>query len=398
MKRLRKIALRFFITLGILYILVCTLMYFFQETLIFHPKQLSRDHEFAFVGHYSEVNIRTEDGTSLNGLLFKSDSSMGLFFYLHGNAGALDTWGNAAKAYTDLGYDFFIMDYRGYGKSEGEITGEKQFYEDIQLFYDSLKLMYEEKNIIIAGYSIGTGPAAQLASVNNPKMLLLQAPYYSLTDMMQHTYPIVPAFLLKYKFATNEFIQKTKAPVVIFHGDEDEIIYYGSSEKLKQHFKKGDTLVTLKGLGHNGMNKNEEYKIRLAEILAFYDLSSDGPPFKDECKCDFEELLGTVAQEKTCDMFIRGKNWNPDFESCPWIWGEYINNVIPRHKNMSVLRIHLMDLEHFTYTKDTSIYGNDTIRNYVIAIYYRNNIKGWDNCIFDPFKTGKYPKPKHWAE
>ena len=272
MPRIKKIFLRTLITLGILYLLICIMMYFFQEALIFHPKKLDPGFKFSFEQPFDERHlINVENTPTLHGLHFKTDSSKGLVFYLHGNAGALDTWGKAAKTYTDLGYDFFIMDYRSYGKSEGEITDETSFYDDLRQWYSHLKKEYPEDSIIIIGYSIGTGPAAMLASENNPRMLILQTPYYSLTDMMQHTYPFVPTFLLKYKFSTNEFIQKTKAPVVIFHGDADEIIYYGSSEKLKQHFKKGDTLITLKGLGHNGMNKDEEYKSVLGAMLSKYE-------------------------------------------------------------------------------------------------------------------------------
>ncbi len=68
-----------------------------------------------------------------------------------------------------------------------------------------------------------------------------------MTDMMRHTYPIIPTFLLKYKFKTNEYLKDCKMPVVIFHGNQDEVIYYGSSLKLKEEMKKNDTLITLDG-------------------------------------------------------------------------------------------------------------------------------------------------------
>lgn len=72
---------------------------------------------------------------------------------------------------------------------------------------------------------------------------------------------------MKYKFATNEYLKTCKMPVVIFHGNQDGVIYYGSSLKLKEEFKKQDTLITLNGQGHNGMTDNEEYKTELKKIL-----------------------------------------------------------------------------------------------------------------------------------
>ena len=250
-----------------LYIVLCGLLYFFQEKLIFFPQKLDKNYQFLFRQKFEELNIKATDGKLINGLLFKADSSKGLIFYLHGNAGDLSSWGEVAKTYTDLNYDVFIIDYRGYGKSEGEISGQTQLFEDNQTAYNELKKKYNEENIIVLGYSIGTGLASKIASTNNPKRLILQAPYYNLTDMMKQHFSFIPTFILKYKFASNEYLKSCKMPVVIFHGNQDEVIYYGSSLKLKEEFKKQDTLITLNGQGHNGMTDNEEYKTELKKIL-----------------------------------------------------------------------------------------------------------------------------------
>jgi len=254
------------VILGI-YVSVCALLYFFQEKLIFLPDKLTKEYSFQFDQGFEEKNIAAKDGVILNGLLFKADSSKGLIFYLHGNGGALDSWGDVSSTSTDLNYDVFILDYRGYGKSAGVINGQQQLYDDIQTVYDELKKEYSEDKIIVLGYSIGTGPASRIAAENEPKLLILQAPYYNLTDLMRRTYAIVPTFLLKYKFETNKHLKDCKMPVVIFHGDQDEVIYYGSSLKLKDEFKSGDTLITLAGQGHNGMTYNEDYRNQLKQIL-----------------------------------------------------------------------------------------------------------------------------------
>lgn len=234
-------------------------LYFFQEKLIFFPVELDKNYKFSFGQPFDEINIRTKDGKLLNGLLFKTDRSKGLVFYLHGNAGSLNDWGHVAKRYTDLHYNVFILDYPGFGKSEGSIQGASKLFGDIQTAYDEMKQLVSEDSIVVLGYSIGTGPAAYLAATNRPKLLILQAPYYSLTDMMRQAYPIVPTFLLKYKFRTNEYLKDCKMPVVIFHGKQDEVIYYVSSLKLKSEFKLGDTLISLEGQGHNGMTDNLDY-------------------------------------------------------------------------------------------------------------------------------------------
>ena len=250
-----------------LFIAVCGLLYFFQEKLIFFPENLDKDFKFSFDQKFEEINFKTQDNLLLNGILFRSDRSKGLIFYLHGNAGSLNSWGDVAKTYTDLDYDVCMLDYRGYGKSEGKINSQGQLFEDMQTVYDELKTKYDESKIIVLGYSIGTGPAAKIASANQPKLLILQAPYFSLTDIMKHKYPIIPTFLLKYKFETNKFIKDCKMPVIIFHGNKDEVIYYNSSIKLREIIKQTDTLITLNGQGHNGMTDNSEYRTNIKRIL-----------------------------------------------------------------------------------------------------------------------------------
>ena len=264
---MKKSILHIFKILIILYIVVCGLLYFIQEKLIFFPDKLKKEYKFGFNQNFEELYIKTEDNVLLNGILFKADTSKGLIFYLHGNAGSLKSWGETAKTYTDLNYDLFMLDYRGYGKSEGTISSQGQIYKDIQTVYDNIKTKYDENRIIVLGYSIGTGPATKLASLNHPKLLILQAPYFSLIDMMKHNYPIIPTFILKYKFETNIYIKECKMPIVIFHGDKDEVIYYESSLKLKELIKETDTLIILNGQGHNGMSNNTEYLSELEKIL-----------------------------------------------------------------------------------------------------------------------------------
>ena len=145
------------------YILVCMFLFFFQEKLIFFPEKLDQNFKFSFDQQFEELNIQTKDNKLLNGLLFRSESSKGLIFYLHGNAGSLNSWGSVAKRYTTLNYDILILDYRGYGKSEGSIRSQKQFFEDVQSVYNEMKKRYEESKIVVLGYSIGTGAATFLA-------------------------------------------------------------------------------------------------------------------------------------------------------------------------------------------------------------------------------------------
>ncbi len=264
---MKKRALNFLKTIIGLYILLCVVLYFFQEKLIFFPQQLNKDYQFSFGQDFDELNFKTADNKLLNGLLFKAENTKGLIFYLHGNAGSLSSWGNVARIYTELNYDVFILDYRGYGKSEGKINSQQQLFDDNEMIYKELKKGYNEEEIIILGYSIGTGIASKLASNNKPKQLILLAPYYNLTDMMRQRFSFIPTFILKYKFATNEYLKNCEMPITIFHGNQDGVISYESSLKLKGEFKTKVNLIPLNGQGHNGITYNKEYRKELKDLL-----------------------------------------------------------------------------------------------------------------------------------
>lgn len=256
----------FFILAG-LYIFICVIAYLFQEKLIFFPEKLTDNHSFNFSQPFKEIFITGQDGKRLHGLLFKTNNAKGLIFYLHGNAGSLDGWGGVAETYTRIQYDVFLLDYRGYGKSEGHIESEEQLFMDVQAAYDQMLQVYSEDRITVIGYSIGSGVAAQVAAANSPRLVILQAPYYSLTDVMQHTVPFLPTFLLKYKLETNQFVKACRMPIVLFHGDQDEVIPYSQSLKLKPLLKESDTLITLNGVGHNGMTHDDGYVSAIERVL-----------------------------------------------------------------------------------------------------------------------------------
>lgn len=133
-------------------------------------------------------------------------------------------WGKLAPTYTQLGYDVFMLDYRGYGKSEGKIASEAGLHQYMQTVYDYLKRMYTEKKIVILGHSMGTGLTARLATKNHPKQLILQAPYYSVADWVYYVLLSVDTTQIRSKLPTYQFFQQTTSPILLIHGDADQAI------------------------------------------------------------------------------------------------------------------------------------------------------------------------------
>ena len=265
----------------LLYIVVCLFFFFFQEAFLFYPQKLPTDARFTYPYKFEEYFIEVEEGVRLNGLLFRAgnrrngpgtqgsdDNVQGLVFYLHGNAGSLNSWGYAAAEFLEEGYDVFIPDYRGYGKSDGKISSQKQLFQDVEKVFLEVRKLYQDKEIIITGFSIGTGPASWLASRYQPDRLMLIAPFFSVTDLANRYFPFLPSFILRYPLKNHEYIREVNAPVVLIHGTDDEIIPYSSSLKLKEALGSEVQLYGLEGLRHNNISGSPQFRKVIPEILA----------------------------------------------------------------------------------------------------------------------------------
>jgi pimeloyl-ACP methyl ester carboxylesterase len=242
-------------------------VYIFQEKLIFNPEKLSDKYKFNFTNEFEELTYETEDGNTINAILFKAINPKGIIYYHHGNAGNLEDWGSRAIDFTNIGYDVLMYDYRGYGKSSGKIKNEKMLNKDALMIYNKLLSTYKESDIILYGMSLGTGIATKLAHEKNPKTLILETPYYNFYDVSKYHYPYLPnSILLHYQFKTNKFLPEIDVPVYLFHGTEDETIPFDSSERLEK-LSNNVKLFPIKDGSHNNLNTFKEYHSRLEEVL-----------------------------------------------------------------------------------------------------------------------------------
>lgn len=241
---------RFFYFLGFLYLLMCIVAFFGQEKLIFHPVKLATNFPMR-IGQ--EVYVPIDDNLEMHAMWLRQANSKGVILYWHGNMGSNRRCLQQAEHISSGGYDVFMPDYRGYGKTAGTITSERQLMADAQKAYDYLLQHYDEQKIIVGGYSLGTGVATRLAVDNQPQQLLLIAPYRSLVAMKNTIVPFLPSFLMKYKFRTDENITKVSCPVTMFHGRNDELIPYDHSVYLQGLAPDNIELVSLNGVGHRGV-------------------------------------------------------------------------------------------------------------------------------------------------
>ncbi len=244
-----KWLLRIVVVLAVVYGLLCAALYIYQENLIFRPRLLAADYRFE---QGEEFYIPTADGVLLNVLAFRHPKSEGAILFLHGNRGSNRRSLRQVEGLTNTNYDLYLLDYRGYGKSGGEIESEEQLYTDAQTMYDTLKSHYEESSIVVAGYSLGTGMASFLAAENNPAYCILAAPYASITAMKNLWLWMVPDFILKYPLNTLQNVARARCPVTVIHGLRDDFIPFGMAEEIKEVAPNRVQLIPLPDAGHRG--------------------------------------------------------------------------------------------------------------------------------------------------
>lgn len=246
------------------YLLLCGVLYFGQEKLLFRAQKIEKDYRYR---SGEELNVDVDTDIALNCLHLDKSASKGVILYLHGNKGHLARCIRQAQMFTGNGYSVFMPDYRGYGKSDGEITSLQQLYDDVQKVYDHLKQDYAESDIIVIGYSLGSGMASYLAANNNPARLVLIAPYNSISDVVSRRYWFLPDVILKYDLNNDQHLQTVDCPIYLFHGDRDEVIPADSSENLSKIKPTQTELRILENTSHRRSIFSSVIRERLAEVL-----------------------------------------------------------------------------------------------------------------------------------
>ncbi|HYG18765.1 MAG TPA: alpha/beta hydrolase [Ohtaekwangia sp.] len=252
----------------ILYCVAIALLYFFQTRLIFFPGKLVSDYKFRLGLTGSEVFLTTKDGASINGIFYGGTRSE-VILYFHGNAGDLSGWQFVAEDFTEHGYNILIIDYRGYGKSSGEIS-EDGFYRDADAAYDFLvrEKDFNPRDIIVYGRSVGTGVAVDVASRLPLKGLVLESPYSSLGKLANEKLPFMfPSLYLSSSFDNLRKIASIRCPVIIIHGEKDTLVPVAHGKVLFDKIKSRKKMVLIPQGSHNDLNAFPEYDEFLRKVL-----------------------------------------------------------------------------------------------------------------------------------
>ncbi len=255
----------------IIYFVAGVILYLFQDKILFHPVVLPQNYAYHFDTEFEEINVHADDKSSYNIIKFlpqNGSAIKGAVLYFHGNRENINHYAEFAPNFTRRGYEVWMCDYPGFGKSTGTLNEQALYDEALQLYKMARAKGFSTDSIIIYGKSIGTGIAAQLAGIRDCKRLILESPYYSATALAQHYFRMFPVrLLMHFKIPTYEFFPEIKAPITIFHGTDDGTIPYNQAEELKSLMKHGDELISIEGGHHNDLNDFPLMKRKLDSLL-----------------------------------------------------------------------------------------------------------------------------------
>jgi len=216
-----------------IYFLVLVFLYFYQRNLLYHPNENNYSEDKISVD-IENVRIKTSDNIELLGWYHEKnlkDSKTLIFF--HGNAGSLENRIHKLNHFRDMNINFLIIAWRGFSGNNGN-PSEQGLYEDGKSAIDWLiKKGVSEKNLILYGESLGTGVATHLAQNKNFAGVILETPFTSMIDAAKKFYPYIPVkLLLKDKFENYKKIKNINSPILIMHGEADQLVPFSMGEKI----------------------------------------------------------------------------------------------------------------------------------------------------------------------
>ena len=249
---MQNLLVTFFTIVVITWLLLTFALYVFQPNFIYFPTKelVATPKQIGLV--YESVHLSTGDGARIHGWYVPAGKARATVLYLHGNGGNISHRLAALQAFHALALNSLIIDYHGYGLSEGD-PSEDATYQDAEAAWEHLtrtrRLAPEE--IIVFGESLGGAVAVWLTTRYRPAAVILESPFTSLRDLAKRYYPFAPVdLLLRLYYPTLERIAKVACPILIVHSRDDEIVPFEHGERLYKAITARKMFLERTG-GHN---------------------------------------------------------------------------------------------------------------------------------------------------
>jgi len=229
----------------------------FESSLIYFPTKYPTGRWDAKASGLSpeDVWLATSDGVKIHGWFLASDGADITLLYFHGNGGNITDRIEKLAMLRSLGVDVFILDYRGYGRSEGS-PNEKGLYRDADAAYEYLTATRSVRasSIVVYGASLGGVVAVDIASRKSVGGVILESTFTSARAMALKTLPLIPPSLyLRTHFDSIGKISRVNAPLLMLHGTADTTVPVSLGRQLFAAASEPKRFVEIPGAHHNDM-------------------------------------------------------------------------------------------------------------------------------------------------
>lgn len=205
------------------------------------------------------VRFKTADGETLVGWWLPAQSGRPTVLFFSGNAAGLAMQRGRWSRLADAGVGFLAVAYRGYDGSTGRPT-EAGLHQDARAAYAWITDRVAPSDLVIHGFSLGTGVATRLASERPARALVLEAPFTSASDVAARAYPWAPVQrLMKDRFLSREHIARIRMPMLILHGDRDSVVPFAQGRALYDLARPPKRFVRMIGSDHNTLTRDGGY-------------------------------------------------------------------------------------------------------------------------------------------
>jgi hypothetical protein len=235
---------------------------YLENTSVFYPQRRLEATPEDLGLPFEDVAITTRDHVKLHGWLIKAPSAKSTLIFFHGNAGNIGGRLGKISLFHQIGLNVLIIDYRGYGKSEGYPT-EQGIYNDATAAYDYLLRRddMQGQNIISYGASLGGAVAIDLAVQRPVSCVIADSTFSSAIDMAKMIYPFIPSFLIKVKMDSIGKIKGVSVPILFIHSIEDQTVPFVLGKKLFDAAPAPKEFIEIIG-DHNDGHVQDEKKVK----------------------------------------------------------------------------------------------------------------------------------------
>jgi len=238
----------------LLYIVFGAYLYLTQRNHIYFPDRTSLFNHSQMPTSYKPVSVKLPDGVQIYSWYSPAEPERHTLIHFQGNSGNILSRIEDVRGYTPRGYGIAHCGYPGFGGNRGNMRESDVYAARRGLIEKLIQQGVSEEQMIFFGESLGTAVAVQLATEYSPAAVILQAPFTSLTTLASARYPIYPVgYLMEDKYDSLSKIKNVKAPLLILHGEKDDVVPIAHGRKLYEAANKPKFFYPFPLAKHNNM-------------------------------------------------------------------------------------------------------------------------------------------------